>query len=96
MMGLQSADQRRFFYDFCLEDHVPADHLLKQIDGLFDLGLVRRRRRRHAGRECRGPEQAAQNCIVIRVPSSRKKKLSAPVENDPNNPICCAKSCAAY
>ena len=38
MMGRQSADQRRFFYDFCLEDHVPADDLLRQIDSLLDLG----------------------------------------------------------
>ena len=55
MMGRQSADQRRFFYDFCLEDYIPADNLLRQIDGLLDLGLVRRRRGRHAGRECRDP-----------------------------------------
>ncbi len=41
MMGRQSADQRRFFYDFCLEEHVPADHLLRRIDGVFDLGEVR-------------------------------------------------------
>ena len=41
MMGRQSADQRRFFYDFCLEEHVPADHLLRRIDGIFGLGEVR-------------------------------------------------------
>ncbi len=42
MMGLQTTDQGRFFYDFCLEDHVPADHLLRRIDGVLDLGDVRR------------------------------------------------------
>ncbi len=42
MMGLQTTDQGRFFYDFCLEDHVPADHLLRRIDGVLDLGAVRR------------------------------------------------------
>ena len=40
MMGTQSAPER-FFYDFCLEDHVPGDHLLRQIDRFLDLGDVR-------------------------------------------------------
>ena len=31
-MGLLETDQGRFFYDFRLEDHVPTDHLLRQID----------------------------------------------------------------
>jgi hypothetical protein len=31
MMGRQTTPER-LFYDFCLEDHVPADHLLRQID----------------------------------------------------------------
>jgi transposase len=41
MMGRLEADQGRFFYDFCLEDHVPADHLLRRIDGVLDLDEVR-------------------------------------------------------
>ncbi len=40
MMGLQAAPER-LFYDFCLEDHVPADHLLRQIDRFLDLGDIR-------------------------------------------------------
>jgi transposase len=40
MMGLQAAPER-LFYDFCLEDHVPAGHLLRQIDRFLDLGDVR-------------------------------------------------------
>jgi transposase len=40
MMGLQAAPER-LFYDFCLEDHVPPDHLLRQIDWFLDLGDVR-------------------------------------------------------
>ena len=47
MMGRQSADQRRFLYDFCLEDHVPVDHLLRRMDGLLDLGEVRERLKPH-------------------------------------------------
>jgi hypothetical protein len=31
MMGRQSA-QEELFYEFRLEDHVPADHLLRQFD----------------------------------------------------------------
>jgi len=37
MMGLQAAPDR-LFYDFCLEDHVPGDHLVRQIDCFLDLG----------------------------------------------------------
>jgi len=31
MMGFQSAPEQ-LFYDFCLEDHVPPDHMLRRID----------------------------------------------------------------
>ncbi|WP_375244912.1 transposase [Sphingomonas parapaucimobilis] len=40
MMGQQVA-QGALFYGFRLDDHVPADHLLKRIDGLLDFGFVR-------------------------------------------------------
>ncbi len=40
MMGLQAAPER-LFYDFCLEDHVPEDHQLRQIDRFLDLGDLR-------------------------------------------------------
>ncbi len=32
MMGRQSGLQDRLFYEFCLEDRVPANHLLRKID----------------------------------------------------------------
>ncbi|MGC2460310.1 MAG: hypothetical protein WA446_04925, partial [Steroidobacteraceae bacterium] len=32
MIGLQRVDQGRLFYDFRLEDHVPAEHLLRGIE----------------------------------------------------------------
>ena len=35
-MGRLASDQGEFFYDFRLEDHVPADHLLRRIDGLLE------------------------------------------------------------
>jgi transposase len=42
MMGRQEDQQQSLFYDFCLEDHVPEDHLLRQIAKVLDLGDVRR------------------------------------------------------
>ena len=40
MMGQLERDQGRFFYDFCLEEHVPKDHLLRRIGRVLDLGDV--------------------------------------------------------
>ncbi len=42
MMGTQTAPER-LFYDFCLEDHVPGDHLLRLIDRFLDLNDIRRK-----------------------------------------------------
>ena len=36
MIGTQVASPR-LFYDFCLDDHVPSDHLLRRIDQFLDL-----------------------------------------------------------
>ena len=36
MMGFQAAPAR-LFYEFSLDDHVPADHLLRRIDRFLDL-----------------------------------------------------------
>jgi hypothetical protein len=40
MMGIQETPAR-LFYDFCLDDHVPSDHLLRSIDGHLDLDGLR-------------------------------------------------------
>ena len=37
MMGRQGGTQEPLFYSFSLEDHVPADHLLRGIDHFLDL-----------------------------------------------------------
>ncbi len=42
MMGQLPPDQNALFYDFCLETHVPADHLLRRIDAFLDLDNLRR------------------------------------------------------
>jgi len=41
MMGRLDDRQQPLFYDFCLEDHVPQDHLLRQIAKVLDLSDVR-------------------------------------------------------
>ncbi len=40
MMGMQ-ASPARLFYDFCLDEHVPSDHLLCQIDVFVGLEGIR-------------------------------------------------------
>ena len=37
MMGQQPGGQKKLFYSFNLDDHVPADHLLRGIDQFLDL-----------------------------------------------------------
>ena len=39
-MGMQTAPAQ-LFYDFCLDDHVPEDHVLRRIDRFLDLEKVR-------------------------------------------------------
>ena len=40
MMGVQDAPAR-LFHDFCLDEHVPSDHMLRGIDGHLDLTDLR-------------------------------------------------------
>jgi transposase len=40
MMGEQPRTESLFYY-FRLEEQIPADHLLRLIDGYIDFGLVR-------------------------------------------------------
>jgi transposase len=42
MMGHRQVDQAALFYEFSLERHVPADHLLRAIDRFVELGELRR------------------------------------------------------
>ena len=37
MMGQHGGNQDRLFYSFNLDEHVPADHLLRGIDRVLDL-----------------------------------------------------------
>jgi transposase len=40
MMGRRKNGQGQFFYSFDLDEVVPPDHLVRQIDGVLDLGWV--------------------------------------------------------
>jgi hypothetical protein len=41
MMGERTVVQRALFYEFSLERHLPADHLLRSIDRFVDLSGIR-------------------------------------------------------
>jgi len=47
MMGPPVGQQDRLFYDFCLEDAVPANHLLRKIDAVLDLSWLRSELKAH-------------------------------------------------
>ena len=41
MMGERRVDQAALFYEFSLDRHVPADHMLRSIDRFVDLEDLR-------------------------------------------------------
>ena len=41
MMGRRQVEQGALFYEFSLDTHVPADHLLRGIDRFVDLSGLR-------------------------------------------------------
>ena len=67
MMGERTVMQEALFYSFSLEDHVPADHLLRSIDRFVDLGDIREHLRPHyseMGRPSIDPELLIRMLIV--------------------------------
>ena len=50
MMGPRQVEQGVLFYNFSLDGHVPADHLLRSIDRFVDLSELRRELRRSTAR----------------------------------------------
>jgi transposase len=67
MMGQLPPDQNALFYDFCLEDYVPQDHLLRQIDPFLDPGDLREHHASyysHTGRPSVDPELKIRMLIV--------------------------------
>ncbi len=67
MMGELAPDQNNLFYDFCLEQQVPANHLLRQISQVLDLGNLRQHLYSyysHTGRPSVDPELMIRMLIV--------------------------------
>ena len=42
MMGRLEPGQERLFYNFCLEDQVPPNHLVRKLDALLDFEVIRK------------------------------------------------------
>src|SRR6266403_442199 len=67
MMGQQSGGQKRLFYAFNLDDHVPSDHLLRGVDQFLDLGDLRQHLApfySHTGRPSIDPQLLIRMLIV--------------------------------
>ena len=67
MMGRLSGDQAQLFYEFRLEDRVPASHLLRQIDAVLDLSGLHRKLASyysHTGRPSIDPELMIRMLLV--------------------------------
>lgn len=59
MMGQLQSEQNALFYDFCLEKHIPKNHLLRRIDKLLDFTEIRKHLEpfySHTGRSSIDPE----------------------------------------
>jgi len=67
MMGQHSANQERLFYSFNLDEHIPADHLLRGIDRFLDLADLRQHLApfySHTGRPSVDPELMLRMLLV--------------------------------
>jgi len=67
MMGQLPAGQSTLFYDFCLDDHIPRDNLLRQIDRILDLSELRKHLApsySHTGRPSIDPELMIRMLII--------------------------------
>jgi transposase len=67
MMGSQTSGQKRLFYSFNLEDHVPSNHLLRGIDRFLDLDSLREHLApfySHTGRPSIDPELMVRMLII--------------------------------
>ncbi len=67
MMGDPPPPQEQFFYAFNLDEKVPQDHLLRQIDGVIDLSALREHLKpfySHTGRPSIDPELMMRMLII--------------------------------
>jgi len=67
MMGSLAPEQNALFYDFCLEKHIPSNHLLRRIDQFLDFEPIRDRLNdyySHTGRPSIDPELMIRMLLV--------------------------------
>jgi transposase len=67
MIGFQTDKQKRLFYSFDLEEHVPQNHLLRGIDRFLDLSDLRQHLTKfysHTGRPSIDPELMIRMLII--------------------------------
>ena len=84
MMGRRQVKQGQFFYSFDLDKVVPSDHLVRQIDGVLDLGWVHKELAAyysHTGRPSIDPVLMVRMLIVGDVFAIRsERRLCAEVQ----------------
>ncbi len=76
MMGVQDAPAR-LFYDFDLEAHVPANHILREIDRFLDISMIRHQlapHYSHLGRPSIDPELIIRMLVVGYVLGIRSER----------------------
>jgi transposase len=78
MMGRLKSDQGQLFYEFCLGDAVPEDHLVRKIDAALDLTWLRSELAPHyssIGRPSIDPELMIRMLVVGYVFATRSERL---------------------
>src|SRR5450432_1451635 len=78
MMGRLKSDQGQLFYEFCLGDAVPEDHLVRKIDTALDLSWLRSELAPHyssIGRPSIDPELMIRMLVVGYVFAIRSERL---------------------
>ncbi len=77
MMGRLERDQEQLFYEYRLDDLVPADHLARKVDAVLDLSWLRAELAlyySHTGRPSIDPELMLRMLIVGYVFAIRSER----------------------
>ncbi len=78
MMGERAGSQDRLFYEFDLDEMIPRDHLLRQIDAVLDLSDLRTRlapHYSHTGRPSIDPELMVRMLLIGYCYGIRSERL---------------------
>jgi hypothetical protein len=70
MMGERWSGQEALFYEFSLERHVPAEHLLRSVDRFVELDRHRSRRHEAADASSTRPPLSASAATITQKPTS--------------------------